>query len=109
MDTGLAAGVGFGYYTQRNVGPITLIIQTTPDKAKAAVAAAYNEVAHFNDPDYFTDEELTSRRRSGGRSDYSREKASGTAHDRFGGHDGARILPRLPKRLAPLARYISRY
>ena len=81
VDTGLATGVGFGYYTQRNVGPITLIIQTTPDKAKAAVRAAYNEVAHFNDPDYFNDEELESAKALLEADDlYSREKLSEYSH-----------------------------
>ncbi|MBV8857139.1 MAG: insulinase family protein [Acidobacteria bacterium] len=81
QDSGLAAGAGFGYYTQRNVGPITLIIQTTPDKAKAAVAAAYKEIDHFNDPDYFTDEELESAKALLEADDlYSREKLSEYSH-----------------------------
>jgi zinc protease len=80
-DTGLATAVGFGYYTQRNVGPITLILQTTPDKARAAVAAAYNEIAHFNDPNYFTDEELESAKALLEADDlYSREKLSEYSH-----------------------------
>ncbi|MBV9926377.1 MAG: insulinase family protein [Acidobacteria bacterium] len=80
-DSGLAAVAGFGYYTQRNVGPITLILQTTPDKAKAAVQAAYNEIEHFNDPDYFTDEELESAKSLLEADDlYSREKLSDYSH-----------------------------
>jgi zinc protease len=80
-DTGLATVAGFGYYTQRNVGPITLLIQTTPDKARAAVRAAYNEIAHFNDPDYFTDEELESAKALLEADDlYSREKLSDYSH-----------------------------
>ncbi|MDT7809111.1 MAG: zinc protease [Acidobacteriota bacterium] len=80
-DTGLATGAGFGYYTQRNVGPINLILQTTPDKARAAVRAAYNEIAHFNDPDYFTDEELESAKALLEADDlYSREKLSDYSH-----------------------------
>jgi len=80
-DTGLATGVGFGYYTQRNVGPIQVIAQTTPDKARAAVAAIYNEIAHFNDPDYYTDEELESAKALLEADDlYSREKLSDYAH-----------------------------
>jgi zinc protease len=80
-DSGLAAAAGFGYYTQRNTGPITLILQTTPDKAKAATAAAYNEIAHFNDPDYFTDEELESAKALLEADDlYSREKLSEYSH-----------------------------
>jgi zinc protease len=80
-DTGLATAVGFGYYTQRNVGPITLVLQTTPDKARAAVQAAYNEIAHFNDPGYFTDEELESAKALLEADDlYSREKLSEYSH-----------------------------
>jgi zinc protease len=80
-DSGLAAAAGFGYYTQRNTGPITLILQTTPDKARAATAAAYNEIAHFNDPDYFTDEELESAKALLEADDlYSREKLSDYSH-----------------------------
>lgn len=81
VDSGLAAAVGFGYYTQRNVGPITLIIQTTPEKARAAVRAAYGEMAHFNDPDYYTDEELESAKALVEADDlYSREKLSDYSH-----------------------------
>jgi zinc protease len=60
VDAGLATSIGFGYYTQRNVGPISLTLQTTPDQARAAVRAAYAEIARFNDPAYYTDEELES-------------------------------------------------
>ena len=60
VDTGLVTGVDLGYYTQRNVGPIQLVAQTTPEKAHAALKAIYNEVSHFNDKDYFTDEQLES-------------------------------------------------
>lgn len=60
IDTGLATSVNFGYYTQRNVGPINLIMVTSPEKAKAATAAAYKEVNAFAQPDYFTDDELES-------------------------------------------------
>ncbi|PYS76894.1 MAG: hypothetical protein DMF66_12225, partial [Acidobacteria bacterium] len=81
VDTGLVAAVGFGYYTQRNVGPISLVIQTTPDKARAAVQAAYKEIAHFNDPDYFTDDELESAKALVEADDlYSREKLSDYSH-----------------------------
>ncbi|MBC7933197.1 MAG: insulinase family protein [Rubrivivax sp.] len=81
VDTGLVAGVNLGYYTQRNVGPINLVIQTTPDKARAAVRAAYEEVAHFNDPGYFTDEELESAKALLEADDlYSREKMSEYSH-----------------------------
>lgn len=80
-DSGLVTGAGFGYYTQRNVGPINLIAQTTPEKARAAVRAIYEEIAHFDDPDYFTDEELESAKALLEADDlYSREKLSEYAH-----------------------------
>jgi zinc protease len=81
VDSGLTTGVGIGYYTQRNVGPISIIAQTTPEKAHAAIKAIYNEVAHFNDKDYFTDEQLESAKALLEADDlYSREKLSDYAH-----------------------------
>jgi zinc protease len=81
VDTGLVNGVSLGYYTQRNIGPIQLVAQTSPDKARAAIKAIYNEVAHFNDKDYFTDEQLESAKALLEADDlYSREKLSEYAH-----------------------------
>ena len=81
VDTGLVTGVTIGYYTQRNVGPIAIVAQTTPDKAHAALKAIYNEVAHFNDRDYFTDEQLESSKALLEANDlYDREKTSEYAH-----------------------------
>ncbi|MEA2205440.1 MAG: zinc protease [Blastocatellia bacterium] len=81
VDSGLVTSVNFGYYTQRNVGPINLIAQTTPDKAKAATRAIYNEVAHFNDPNYFTDEQLESAKGLLEAEDlFSREKLDDYTH-----------------------------
>jgi zinc protease len=75
VDTGLVNGVAIGYYTQRNVGPINIIFQTSPDKAQAALKAVYDEVAHFNDKDYYTDEQLDSAKALLEADDlYSREK-----------------------------------
>jgi zinc protease len=74
-------GVDIGYYTQRNVGPINIVAQTSPDKARAAIRAIYEEVAHFNDKDYFTDEQLESAKALLEADDlYSREKLSEYAH-----------------------------
>ncbi len=58
VDSGLAVDVSVHYYTQRNVGPIRITLVTSPDKAKAALDALYKELAQFNDPKYFSDEEL---------------------------------------------------
>ena len=74
-------GVSLGYYTQRNVGPIQMSLQTTPEKARAAIRAAYEEIAHFTDPDYFTDEELESAKTILEAEDlFDREKPSEYAH-----------------------------
>ncbi len=81
VDARLATQVGFGYYTQRNVGPINLLMVTQPDKAKKALAAVYAEIADFTRPDYFTDEELESAKTILESNDlFEREKASEYAH-----------------------------
>ena len=81
VDSGLVTVADLGYYTQRNVGPINLIVQTSPDKVHAAIRAIYNEVSHFNDKDYFTDEQLESAKALLEADDlYSREKLSEYAH-----------------------------
>jgi len=81
VDSGLTAQVAFGYYTQRNVGPINLVMTTSPGKAKAALAAVYKEIAAFSQPDYFTDEELESAKTLLETNDlFEREKASEYAH-----------------------------
>ena len=81
VDSGLAVGVDVGYYTQRNVGPIQLTLVTSPDKAKAALAAAYAEIAQFDKPDYFTNEELENAKTIlESRDLFDREKLSEYSH-----------------------------
>lgn len=81
VDTGLVTGINIGYLTQRNVGPIQIVAQTTPDKARAALKAIYAEISHFNDKDYYTDEQLESAKGLLESEDlYSREKLSDYAH-----------------------------
>jgi len=117
VDSGLVAGVAIGYYTQRNTGPINIIAQTTPDKAQAALRAIYNEIAHFNDKDYYTDEQLESAKALLEADDlYSREKFdeyaktlgfwwSSTGIDYFRGYLGN--LRRTSR--ADISRYITTY
>ena len=81
IDSGLATSADIFYYTQRNVGPIRITLATTPEKAKAATAALYNEISHFNDPDYFTDEELANAKTLvEARDQFEREKLSEYSH-----------------------------
>ncbi|HEV2830155.1 MAG TPA: pitrilysin family protein [Pyrinomonadaceae bacterium] len=117
VDTGLVSAVNLGYYTQRNVGPINIIAQTTPEKARAAVRAIYNEVAHFNDRDYYTDDQLETAKALLEADDlFSREKLSDYTHtisfwwastgiDYFRGYLGNL---RRTKR-ADISRYVSTY
>ena len=117
VDTGLVTGVDLSYYTQRNVGPIQLLAQTTPDKAKPALQAIYKEIAHFNDPDYFTDEQLEAAKGLIEADDlFSREKLSDYTHtlgfwwastglDYFRGYLGT--LRRTSR--ADINRYVSDY
>ena len=81
VDSGLVTGTSLSYYTQSNVGPINIIAQTSPENARAAVRAIYNEVAHFNDPDYFTDEQLETAKALLEANDlFDREKPSDYTH-----------------------------
>jgi zinc protease len=81
VDSGLAYSVDIHYYTQRNVGPIRFTIVTSPEKAKAALAAAYAEIAAFTDPAYFTNEELANAKTLVEARDlFMREKQSEYAH-----------------------------
>ncbi|HEV7905859.1 MAG TPA: pitrilysin family protein [Pyrinomonadaceae bacterium] len=81
VDTGLITGGGINYYTQRNVGPIQITVQTTPDKARAALRAIYKEVAAFNEPSYYTDEQLEAAKGLLEAEDlYQREKLSEYTH-----------------------------
>jgi len=81
VDSGLAASVGLGYYTQRNVGPINLLSVTSAEKAKAALKAIYQEIGQFTQPNYFSDEELENAKTILESNDlFEREKSSDYAH-----------------------------
>jgi zinc protease len=81
VDSGLSISAGLNYYTQRNVGPITMQIVASPDKAKDALKAFYAEIDKFTEPNYFTNDELrnaTTLLES--RDLFSREKLSDYSH-----------------------------
>ncbi|MDQ6785727.1 MAG: insulinase family protein [Acidobacteriota bacterium] len=81
VDSGLVTVADVGYYTQKNVGPIALTLVTTPDKAKAALKAAYMEIAQFDKPDYFSNEELENAKTIVESRDlFDREKLSDYTH-----------------------------
>ena len=81
VDSGLVNSVNVGYYTQRNVGTIAVIMQTSPQNARAALNALKNEIAHFVDAGYYSAEELQDAKTALGADDlYGREKPSEYAH-----------------------------
>jgi zinc protease len=81
VDSGLTTGLTFGYLTQKNVGPIQLMAQTTPEKLKDALKAINAEFSKFDAPDYFTDQELEYAKTLLDVAEvYDREKPSQYAH-----------------------------
>ena len=81
VDSGLTVGADIGYYTQRNVGPIQVVLVTSPERAKEAVKTLYAELAQFDKANYFTDEELSSAKTIlESRDLFEREKLSDYAH-----------------------------
>jgi len=81
VDAGLVANAGIGYYTQRNVGPINVVLVTSPEKAKAALKAVYAEIAQFGSPNYFSNDELENSKTILASNDlFEREKSSEYVH-----------------------------
>ena len=81
MESGLAFGVNFSYFTQMHVGPISIQAQTTPDKALELHRAILTEVDKFGDPGYVTAEELAAAKSEVEVAQtYGREQASSFAH-----------------------------
>ncbi len=81
VDSGLAVSASINYYTQRNVGPISVFLITSPEKANAALKAVYAEIADFAKPDYFSDQELENSKTILEANDlFDREKPSEYAH-----------------------------
>ena len=58
VDSGLFQSIGVNYYTLNQVGPISIVGQTTPERLKEAVAALQKEVERLADPGYITPEQL---------------------------------------------------
>lgn len=58
VESGLAQGASFSYYTQNYVGPIAVSVTTTADKAEEAMRVLREEIEAFDDPGYVTEEEL---------------------------------------------------
>ena len=81
VDSGLAVGVNFSYYTLSHVGPISVFAQTTPEMVADLHRAIHAEIALLGDPDYFSDEDMSSAKTQLAINEvYSRESGSQIAH-----------------------------
>ena len=81
VDSGLTVGADLSYYTQRNVGPITLTLVTSQEKAKQALKVAYEQIAQFDKPGYFSEQELKNAKTLlEARDLFEREKLSEYSH-----------------------------
>lgn len=81
VDSGLWQAVGVNYYTLNQTGPITISGQTSPEQVREALAALYGEIAKFDNPGYFTLDELEAvKAHRAVTSAFDRERASGFAH-----------------------------
>ena len=58
VETGLFQSAWISYVTLDHIGPITLAARTTPEKVGPAMRALRSELERFDDPEYFSDEEL---------------------------------------------------
>jgi zinc protease len=58
VDSGLFQGLNVHYYTLDQNGPITISGTTSAEKLRPALAALREELEKFDDPGYFSDEEL---------------------------------------------------
>lgn len=58
VESGACVHAAFNWSTQMNVGPITLALEATPEKADACARAGLAELPKMKAADFFTDEEL---------------------------------------------------
>ena len=81
VDSGLAFEANIGYYTLAHVGPITVFLQTTPEKLLEAERATLDEIAKFADSNYVSQKQLTdAQQQLGIQALFEREQTSRWAH-----------------------------
>jgi zinc protease len=74
-------GVNLGYQTEHNVGPIMISFQGQQEKLKDAIKGLGAEIEKFDEPTYFTDEQLeTAKNRLAVDEIYGRESTSNWVH-----------------------------
>jgi zinc protease len=81
VDSGLAFQASLGYYTLAHVGPISVFLQTTPEKVLDAERAALQEISKLADSTYVSQQELADAQKELGiQSLYEREQSTSWAH-----------------------------
>jgi zinc protease len=58
IDKRLAVSAGVNYGTSYYTGEINMFVRPNPDKLKECYDEVYNQLAQWNSPDYYTDEQL---------------------------------------------------
>ena len=58
VESGITLGADLSYLTQAGPGPIYLTTILAPPNVEQALNLIREEIAHFTDPEYFTDEQL---------------------------------------------------
>jgi zinc protease len=64
VEKRLAYQIQPSYFSQKNVGPISVVMFAPAPRTKDAIAALKSEIANWNAQDYFTDDELATAKRS---------------------------------------------
>jgi len=58
IDKGLASSVSIEYSTAKYVGPVTIFVVPNPNKIKECYTELMNQISMFDNPDYYTDDQL---------------------------------------------------
>ncbi|HET7153254.1 MAG TPA: insulinase family protein, partial [Candidatus Kapabacteria bacterium] len=82
VESGLTMGIEVDYEQQRYVGPIAASMQLPTENLAAAIDTLHSEINHWDDNDYFTDDELaTAKHILKVQHLYEAENTSNYAHD----------------------------
>lgn len=77
VNTGLASSVNVNYTTAKYIGPVSIQVLPNPNKIKECYTALMNEISMWDNPDYYTDDQLTNAKAILLRNDeYAKEKPS---------------------------------
>ncbi len=117
VDSGITFAAEIGYYTLAHTGPISITVQTSPDKVQEARRAVLDEMRRMADSNYVSQQELADAQKELGiQALYEREESTSWAHTvgfwwATGGLDYYRnYIPNMQKiTRADLAAYARKY